>query len=278
MSRPIDDEDIAWLNGYEESTLAYYRPRFAAYAPRFATSEVLLARFSAAIREVIAQGRAHFRAVDEAHNEVCIADAVLSDPSTSEATLLYEPPLPNTDKTIDFVLREVDGRLTLIDVKTIKPQPRDRWDQYQRAIQEGWLPKNVQFILEQKWQGGELWHTAFASRSRFLEYTLGLEAKLASASYGGTARCRILMLCGEGFYWRQDELEDFVAYYRTGLHRRDDPFALAETRHVQENKLTLQHSISSFGCLDRRQGDIQARRINWHVQSPPPPLGLCNAG
>jgi hypothetical protein len=165
----------------------------------------------------------------------------------------------------------------MIDVKTIKPQPRDRWDQYERAINEGWLPKNVQFLLQQEWQGGELWHTAFASRSRFLEYTLELEAKLAAASYGDASRRHILMLCGEGFYWRQDELEDFVAYYRSGMHRCDDPFSLAEARYIEENGLTLQHSISSFGCLDRRQGDITARRINWHVQPPRPLSGISNA-
>jgi len=277
MSRTINDADIAWLHEYEASTLNHFRPRFAVCAPRFARSDALLARFSDAIREVISQGRAHFRAVDEAHNEICVADAVLSDPSTLEATLLYEPPLPNTDKTIDFVLQEADGRFTFVDVKTIKPQPRDRWDQYERAIQEGWLPKNVQFILEQEWQGGELWHTAFASRSRFLEYALEFEAKLTAASYGNRARRQILMLCGEGFHWHQDELEDFVAYYRSGTHRGDDPFSLAEVRYVQANGLTLGHGISSFGCLDRRQGDITARRINWHVQPPSSPFGLSNA-
>lgn len=277
MTRPIDDADIAWLQAYQVSTLDHFRPRFDAYAPRFAHGEALLSRHSAAIQEVIRQGRAQFRAVDETHNEICVADAVLSDSSTGNATLLYEPPLPNTDKTIDFVLREADGRLTLVDVKTIKPQPRDRWDQYERAIKEGWLPKNVQFILEHEWQGGELWHTAYTSRSRFLEHALELEAKLDSASYGEVARRRILMFCGEGFHWRQDELEDFVAYYRSGTHRSDDPFSLAETRHVQTNGLTLRRSISSFGCLDRRQGDITVRRINWHVQPPSPPFGLENA-
>jgi len=277
MSHSIDSADTVWLNEYEVATLNHFGPRFAEHAPRFAHGETLLARYSNAIREVIAQGRGHFRAVDEAHNEICVADAVLSDPSTVKAVLLYEPPLPNTDKTIDFVLQEADGRLTLVDVKTIKPQARDRWDQYKRAINEGWLPKNVEFILEQEGLGGELWHTAFASRSRFLEYALELEGKPAAASYGAAARRQILMLCGEGFHWRQDELEDFVAYYRSGTHRGDDPFSLAEARHVEINGLTLRRSISSFGCLDRRQEDVTARRINWHVQPPPPPFGLSNA-
>lgn len=274
MLRPLDNTEITQLKAYEASTLNYFRARFAAYAPRFAHSEALLGRYSAAMQTVITKGRSHFRAVDEAHNEICVADAVLSDPSTLGTTLIYEPPLPNTDKTIDFVLREAGGKLTLIDVKTIKPESLDRWDQYLKARREGWIPNNVFFVLEQEGQGGELWHTAFASRARFLEYTLELEAKLAAAAYGEIAHRKILMLCGEGFYWREDELADFVAYYRSGTHRGDDPFSLAEARHVQEKGLSFQRSISSLGCLDRRQGDIAARRINWHVEPPRSPFGF----
>jgi hypothetical protein len=163
-------------------------------------------------------------------------------------------------------------------VKTIKPKPRDRWDQYARAIKEGWLPKNVQYILEQDWQGGELWHMAFVSRARFMEYALEHEEKISLASYGDVAQRQILMLCGDGFHWHQSELEDFVAYYCSGKHRSDDPFCLAKARHIQVSKLTLQRSISSFGCLDRRQGEVTARRINWHVHPRPSPFGLRNAG
>jgi hypothetical protein len=164
MSRAIDAEDLAWLDEYEQSTLNHFRPRFAEYGGRFSHGHALLARYSAVIRDVIAQGRAHFRPVDEAHNEICVADAILADPSTAQATLLYEPPLPNTDKTIDFVLQSDEGEYALIDVKTIKPQARDRWDQYQRAIDEGWLPQNVRFLLRQEWQGGETTTNSGASR------------------------------------------------------------------------------------------------------------------
>lgn len=276
MARPNDAADIEWLQEYERSTLDHFRPRFAAYGGRFASAETILARYSDTIRELIAQGRAHFSPVDEAHNEICVADAILSDPSTTTSTLLYEPPLSNTDRTVDFVLREAEDKCTLIDEKTIEPQPRDRWDQYQRAIAEGWLPSNVQFLLRQEWQGGELWHTAFAARSRFLEYTIEFEEKIAAAAYGDVAPRRILMFCGEGFYWHQDELEDFIEYYRSGEYRPDDPFSQAEDCYVVVNSLLLHRSITSFGCLDRRQGDTTARRINWHIL-PPTPQGLTDA-
>jgi hypothetical protein len=275
--RPIDDADIAWLREYEAAVLEYFRPRFGAHNGQFTGGDALLARYSEAIKQVTEQGRKFFRAVDEAHNEICVADAILADATTEKAKLLYEPTLPNTDKTVDFVLEEADGRLTLVDVKTIKPEARDRWDQYERAVRERWFPKNVLFVLEREWLGGELWHTAFTSRARFLEYAIEFEAKLAAAAFGDRTHRRILMLCGEGFHWRQDELEDFVHFYRSGEHRADDPFALAEARYVETSGLAIARTISSFGCLDRRQGDVTARRINWHVQPPPPPWGFGNA-
>jgi hypothetical protein len=275
--RSVDNADRAWLREYETGTLNHFRARFAAHAAQFASGDALLSRYSDALKIVGKQGRKHFRAVDEAHNEICVADAVLSDPSAAGCKLLYEPALPNTDKTVDFVLEEADGRLTLVDVKTIKPEPRDRWDQYERAVKDNWFPENVSFVLEREWLGGELWHTAFASRARFLEYSLELEAKIAASSYGDKARRRILMLCGEGFNWHQDELEDFVSFYRSGVHRADDPLALAEARYIKEKGMEIARAISSFGCLDRRQGDVTPRRINWHVQPPPAPWGFQNA-
>jgi hypothetical protein len=274
--RPLDSADVAWLREYEARTLSHFGPRFAAYLPRFAEGRMMLRQFSALLNAVVEQGRSHFRAVHESHNEICVADAILSDPSTLDARLLYEPKLPNTDTTIDFVLKEADARLTLIDVKTIKPQRLDRWEQYQRAISEGWLPSNVQYLLDQEGLGGELWHQAFASRARFLEYSLELEAKLAASRYGDIARRRILMFCGEGFNWHQNELEDFVTYYRTGAHCPSDPFSQAETRHFQDNGYAFVRSISSFGCLNRSEGRVEALRINWHVQPRPSPFGLRN--
>ncbi len=278
MFRPIDDGEMAWLEQYETATLEHFRPRFEASAGRFDQFERVLSRLTDALQHVRAQGRQYFSAVDDAHNEICVADAILSDGSTAHSILQYEPKLPNTDKTIDFALAEDDGRLTLVDVKTIKPARRDRWAQYERALQEGWFPKDVQFLLDKDGQGGELWHTAFTSRARFLEYSLEFEQKLAAAAYGEKVRRQIMMFCGEGFHWHQDELEDFVSYYRAGAHRADDPFANAEARHINDNGLILRKTISSFGCLNRRQWETQARRVNWHVQPPQSPFSLRDAG
>lgn len=275
--QPIDDDDASWLAEYEADTFSHFRPRFEANLSRFDQGELLLARFSAAIKTARVLGRAQFHAVDETHNELCVADAILSDPSTTNSRLLYEPRLANTDETIDFLVQEPEGAITLVDVKTIRPQIIDRWDQYERAIAEGWLPRHVQFLVNRKWMGGAIWHAAFTSRARFLQYSLELEHKIAQSGHDRVGCRRILMFCGEGFHWHQDQLEDFVAYYRSGVHRTDDPFALAEAKYITERRLKVQRTISSFGCLSRRQGETGAHRVNWLVQPPAMPLTLGDA-
>lgn len=79
-----------------------------------------------------------------------------------------------------------------------------------------------------------------------LEYTLELEQKTAECKLQADNTFFVLMLCGEGFYWNDDELEDFVAFYFTGAHGSDDPFSKAEAQHMGENSLKLAKNISRF--------------------------------
>ncbi|MBX9682661.1 MAG: hypothetical protein K2X41_02620 [Hyphomicrobium sp.] len=108
------------------------------------------------------------------------------------------------------------------------------------------MPDNVQLLFSKEWLGGELWHNSFAARSRMLEYTLELEQKTAECMLQADNTFFVLMLCGEGFYWNEDELEDFVAFYFTGAHRSDDAFSKAEAQHMGENSLKLAKTISRF--------------------------------
>jgi hypothetical protein len=123
--------------------------------------------------------------VDEAHNELCVASAILANEKPHTARLEYEPPLQDCKKSIDFRATAEDGSLNYVDVKTIKPLSKDRWDQYEKAREEKWLPENVHVILEKEWLGGEMWHSMFAARGRMLEYALELEAKIAEATLSG---------------------------------------------------------------------------------------------
>ncbi|HEY1951060.1 MAG TPA: hypothetical protein VGG97_28870 [Bryobacteraceae bacterium] len=54
---------------------------FGAAEDRFARWKPLLQRFTEAVDYAVTFGRGHFRAVDEAHNELCIASEILANPN-----------------------------------------------------------------------------------------------------------------------------------------------------------------------------------------------------
>ena len=65
-----------------------------------------------------------------------------------------------------------------------------------------------------------------------LEYSLELEQKIAEGGLTTDNTLFTLAFCGDGFYWHQDQLEDFVSFYYSGVHRADDPFSQVEQRHI----------------------------------------------
>jgi hypothetical protein len=265
-------EDIAWVKDYAAEVQKHFGQQFGSAADRFKDGQVLLDRFSAAIDSVLRNGRGHFRAVDEAHNELCVASALLSNTKLRFVRLEYEPHLPGCSKTIDFRATADDGRIVYVDVKTIKPEDTDRWEQFERAKAQGWFPENVMVGLSQEWLGGELWHAWFAARGRMLEYALELEEKSAAAGLAIDNVIRVLALCGDGFHWHQDQLEDFVAFYSTGIYRGDDSLAQAERKHMADKQISLKRTISRFAYFQRRQGEMRPNRVNWNVQPPCGPL------
>jgi hypothetical protein len=264
---PMRDEEIKWLNAYADEVRKTFRTRLESASDRFKTAQPLFDRFTSAVNAVEDIGRSLFRAVDEAHNELCIASAILENKEPQFTCLDYEPALQGCAKSIDFLATSGDLKV-YVDVKTIKPVATDRWEQFEKAQAEGWLPGNVNIMLEKEWLGGELWHNMFAARSRMLEYSLELEQKIAEANLSGSNTLFVLALCGEGFYWHQDELEDFVSYYYSGAHRGDDPFSKAEERYIQDKRISIAKTISRFACMRRPQGDVLQKRLNWDVQPP----------
>ena len=156
-------------------------------------------------------------------------------------------------------------------MKTIRPEPIDRWDQYERAISESWFPPGHKVDLSECSGGGELWHDMFTARSRMLEHALGSEKKIAGMTLVNPKSCFVLALCGDDFRWRQDELEDFVAFYRTGRHRSDDSFALMERTAVRRGEIQLSRRIHGFAWICRPRTHIEPTEINWNVQPPEDP-------
>src|SRR4029077_12119372 len=131
-------------------------------------------------------------------------------------------------QTIDFRATGDDGLIAYVDVKTIKPAPRDRWDQYEKAQEKSLFPARAHILVKKEWLGGEIWHSTFAARDRMLEYALETEKKIAEAKLTAERTLFVLALCGNGFHWHEDQLEDFVSFYHSGKHRPDDPFAKME--------------------------------------------------
>jgi hypothetical protein len=268
----LTEDDIAWVKAHAAEVTQTFGAEFAAAGDRFKEGQVLLDRFGNAIESVLKNGIGHFRAVDEAHNEMCIAAALLENTRLRFIRLEYEPPIPDCTKTIDFRATAEGGLTAYIDVKTIKPQPCDRWDQFEKAMKEGWIADNVHVAISEEWLGGEIWHAWFAARSRMLEYALELEQKIAEGGLAAENVLFVLALCGDGFHWHEDGLEDFVSFYYSGVHRADDAFSRVELRYMSDKKITLNRTISRFAYMKRPQSQIRQARLNWNVRPPGDPF------
>lgn len=268
--KELTDDQIAWLEEYRGEAVKAFTAIFANAKDRFSGGERLLRRFNEAVDAVL-KGSS-FRAVDEAHNELCVVKALLDNTKPRFSSLAYEPALPGCAKAIDFRAVAADGLTLYVDVKTIKPEDGDRWEQFEKAVKEDRISENVNVVLREDGMGGEIWHWMFAARSRFLEYTLELEGKIGESGLKGRANTYFaLALCGAGVHWQEDWLEDFVQFYRNGRHRSDDPFAKMETYFTEEKKIMADRTVTRFACMKRRQGELFHTRLNWNVQPPKDP-------
>ena len=269
MHPSIREKEWQEIEDYADAVRTYFMSVLANSGIELTGAKYLLARFEEALSELWAHGRGHFHKVDEAHNEICVAANLLSSKNEDFLRIDYEPPLGATNQTIDFVAYSRHKRKLFVDVKTIAPRRFDRWGQYREL--RGKLQKGTDIALSRNWLGGELWHDAFASRSRVLEYTLELEEKITALKRGsgiGQRECFILMFCDTGGHWHEDELEDFVSAYRRRKHRPDDPFADMEAHYIANKSLKLNRLISRFACMQRPQFSVRHMRLNWKVQAP----------
>jgi len=105
-----------------------------------------------------------------------------------------------------------------------------------------------------------------------LEYSLELEQKIAGAGLATGDTICVLALCGDGFHWHRDQLEDFVAFYSTGAYRADDPLSQVERKCISDKRISLRRTISRVAYFQRKQGQIRPNRVNWHVRPPREPF------
>src|SRR5690349_5619865 len=118
-------EDIEWIQAYVAEAVEVFGKEIEAAADRFKEGHLLLGRFNAAIESLLKMAGGHFRAIDEAHNELCVARALLANTRLKFIRLEYEPLLPGRAKTIDFRATADNGQIAYVDVKTIKPKDAD---------------------------------------------------------------------------------------------------------------------------------------------------------
>lgn len=268
MPRPFTDDDAAWLRSHCSQIEREFSPFFEDHIAVFPEWPRLIDRLGQARDAVLARGWERRQQIEEAHNEICVAVAILDNPNSLVRRLEYEPPLQGTLKTIDFVA-VMDGRpRCFVDVKTIAPRSIDRWEQYERAREGPLLGDPPMLGLHREWLGGEIWHAWFTARGRMLEYTLELEDKISVAGLVEQNAAALLVLCSNGFDWHEDALEDFVAFYADGRHRFDDPFAAMERHDIEARRLELPRRLRTFSYLERGSGALCPAKIVWHVTPP----------
>jgi len=98
-----------------------------------------------------------------------------------------------------------------------------------------------------------------------LEYTIEFENRILAAGIDAPGNGFVLALFSDGFNWHHDELEDFVAFYRTGRHRFDDGLAKMELHATETRSVTLTRRISAFAFFSRPAFAITPIEKDWDV-------------
>lgn len=182
-------------------------------------------------------------------NELTVAK-VLADDKGLRGPITYEPNMLPSGRKIDFVADRLRDNV-YIEVKTVHPEIADGEKSRADYVKRRKLhPANADFIAHKDWMGGQVYGNTFASRSRFLEYTMDYEERLAEAKKVKDGP-GLLVFCGNGVRWHRSSPEDFADYYHARKHRQDDPFAQREKHHIETEGLKLLHNVDNFGAIRR---------------------------
>lgn len=236
-------------------------------AARFPSHKILLSRFEEASKRLLGEGLKHLSQFIEFHNELCVAAILLKEPTCEQ--LDYEPEIDACKKRFDFCLRLASRKPKWVEVKTIHPSTKDDWKKYE---QDSYLRRfgGVELIMEKEWLGGELYHKAYASRSKILEYVMQTENKIESCLRGKKEENTFLLFFSNGFDWSIGSLEDFVFFYRYDKHLPEDTFGFMEEHNVKEKGIILQRNIDFFAFMERPFAEIWPSRGIWNVRPSVP--------
>jgi hypothetical protein len=219
-------------------------------------------------RDAYRRGATDFLSVYERINEMASAHVLLADATLTDATIAYETPIAADGSLIDFTVSWSDGRTLYVEVKTVHPRTKDTevsWVNFERRSAHH--PVQGDYIVHKKWLGGQLYGDAFSARSSFLDYSRQFEERLAAANAVRPGE-GVLLVCGTGFRWHRDELEDFADFYRLGVHREDDPFATMEAHTLNRGLIELKRNIRDFGYIKRPMDHVAPEESFPRVEGP----------
>jgi hypothetical protein len=254
-----------WVD-YLKETEMFFKKCFLKEEKRFPDGESCIKRYTTKLEEYLKKNQSGIiRTLEEIHNELCVAEFLLQCKNPFFTKILYEPPFPGCNKTIDYVCSLSDSSYHFVDVKTIMPESIDGWGKYLKNKKH--IPKNIEVILDQDLMGGEIWHKWFASRGRMLEYALELEEKISKIPFHENSLFT-LALCGNGSDWHVSKLEDFVCFYETSNYLYDDAFSDMEKHYIENQGITLTHGISQFAYFKRSFGILETEKVIWDVKPP----------
>lgn len=251
-------------------------PSISSGAARLQGHQKLLSKYQSACTAWNNRKVQHVKDIASTVNELCIARLILNDKKVTAAS--YEPQLEGTGQSIDFLVFPAGSEARIFyDVKTVQPEERDAWDRYKRAQSMSRFALHTELCLEQKAMGGEIAHELFASREKFLEYTIELEAKIRSFPKKALTYFR-LIFCGNGHQWRRDQLEDFADFYFSGHCRADDALGPMQTHYMVEKGITLDRSIHGFCYFARKSPDTIVDAFQCTIRGPRFPWEVSHEG
>ncbi len=226
----------------------------------------LWAQFQSAVDAVRSGQDNGERRMRERINELATAKSLV-DNDTLTGSISYEPSILASERKIDFVVERDHDRL-YVEVKSVYPNTPDSAATWKRYLQlQEYHPDNVNFVVEEKWMGGMIYGNTFASRSKFLDYSLAFEDRLAEANQE-VAGPGILVFCGSGFHWNVSDLEDFADFYHQGQHRADDPFAHMEQHEIDTLGVEILRNIDHFAFLKRATCRAEVTQVYFPVKGP----------
>ena len=128
---PSNEQDPDWAINYLKESVSIFQERFRNNTRRFPDGEACINNYAKKLEEYLRKGQAKIkRTLEEIHNELCVADALLQCNDPFFTTIRYEPSLPKCNKTIDYVCTLPNSSFYYVDVKTIMPESIDSWEKF----------------------------------------------------------------------------------------------------------------------------------------------------